>query len=124
MNSNITHLVGRILLGLIFIVAGLGKLAAPAGTAGYMQAMGVPTALLWPTVALELLGGIALLLGYRTTLVAWALAAFTIIAGLIFHTDFTNQMQQIMFLKNLAIAGGLLILSGAANPLSLDARKG
>ncbi len=68
--------------------------------------------------------GIALLVGYRTRLVAWALAAFTLVAGLIFHHDFANQMQQIMFMKNLAIVGGLLILSVApSNPLSFDQRK-
>jgi putative oxidoreductase len=123
MNPSITHLIGRILLALIFIVAGLGKLAAPEGTAGYMQAMGVPTLLLWPTVALEILGGLALLLGFKTKLVAWALAAFTVLAALIFHRNLADQMQMVMFLKNLSIAGGLLILSVAANPLSVDARQ-
>lgn len=124
MNSNIIHAAGRILLSIIFITAGLSKLAAPAGTVGYMQAMGVPTFLLWPTIALELIGGIALLVGYRTKYVAWALAAFTLVAGLIFHNNFADQMQSIMFMKNLAIAGGLLILSVAAsNPFSLDQRK-
>jgi putative oxidoreductase len=124
MNSTIIHFAGRILLSLIFIVAGFGKLTATAGTAGYMQAMGVPTFLLWPTIALELLGGIALLVGYRTQYVAWALAAFTLVAGLIFHNNFADQIQSIMFMKNLAITGGLLILSVAAsNPFSLDSRK-
>jgi putative oxidoreductase len=124
MNSTIIHFAGRILLSLIFIVAGFGKLTATAGTAGYMQAMGVPTFLLWPTIALELLGGIALLVGYRTQYIAWALAAFTLVAGLIFHNNFADQIQSIMFMKNLAITGGLLILSVAAsNPFSLDSRK-
>ena len=124
MSSNIIHLVGRVLMAFIFIAAGAGKLGATAGTAGYMQSMGVPSALLWPTIALEILGGIALLVGYRTKWVAWALAAFTLVAGLIFHHDFANQMQQIMFMKNLAIVGGLLILSVASsNPLSFDQRK-
>lgn len=123
MNSNYVHLAGRVLLALIFIVAGFGKLAAPAGTVGYMQAMGVPTILLWPTIALELLGGIALLVGYRTKLVAWALAVFTLLAAIIFHRNLADQMQMVMFLKNLSIAGGLLIVSVAANPLSVDARS-
>lgn len=124
MNSNTIHLAGRVLLSLIFIIAGFGKLTATAGTAGYMQAMGVPTVLLWPTIALELLGGIALLVGFQTKYVAWALAAFTLVAGAIFHNNFADQMQSIMFMKNLAIAGGLLILSVAAsNPFSLDSRK-
>jgi putative oxidoreductase len=117
------HLAGRALLAILFIVAGFGKLTDPAGTAGYMQAMGVPALLLWPTIALELLGGIALLVGYRTQLIGLALAAFTLLAAVIFHHDFGNQMQQIMFLKNLSIAGGLLIVSVVAKPLSLDSRQ-
>jgi putative oxidoreductase len=123
MNSNYIHLAGRILLAIIFLVAGLGKLAAPAGTAGYMEAMGVPTILLWPTVALEILGGLALIVGFKTRLTAWALAAFTLLAAIVFHRNLGDQMQMVMFLKNLSIAGGLLILSVAANPLSVDARK-
>lgn len=123
MNTQYTHLAGRILLAIIFLVAGLGKLAAPAGTEGYMQAMGVPTILLWPTIALEILGGLALIVGYKTRLTAWALAAFTLLAAVIFHRNLGDQMQMVMFLKNLSIAGGLLILSVSANPLSVDARK-
>jgi putative oxidoreductase len=123
MNSNYTHLAGRILLAIIFLVAGLGKLADPTGTSGYMQAMGVPTLLLWPTVALEILGGLALIVGFKTRLTAWALAAFTLLAAIVFHRNLGDQMQMVMFLKNLSIAGGLLILSVAANPLSVDARK-
>jgi putative oxidoreductase len=123
MNTQYIHLAGRILLALIFLMAGLGKLADPAGTAGYMQAMGVPTLLLWPTVALEILGGLMLIIGFKTRLTASALAAFTLLAALIFHRNLSDQMQMVMFLKNLSIAGGLLILSVAANPLSLDARK-
>lgn len=123
MNSNFTHLVGRILLAPIFLIAGLGKLAAPADTANYMQVMGLPTLLLWPTSALEILGGLALIIGYKTRLVAWALAAFTLLAAIVFHRNLGDQMQMVMFLKNLSIAGGLLILSVSANPLSVDARK-
>jgi putative oxidoreductase len=123
MNANYTHLAGRILLAIIFLVAGLGKLADPAGTSGYMQAMGVPTLLLWPTIALEILGGLALIVGYKTRWTAWALAAFTLLAAAIFHRNLGDQMQMVMFLKNLSIAGGLLILSVAANPFSVDVRK-
>jgi putative oxidoreductase len=123
MNSNYTHLAGRILLAIIFLVAGLGKLADLAGTSGYMQAMGVPSLLLWPTVALEILGGLALIVGFKTRLTAWALAAFTLLAAILFHRNLGDQMQMVMFLKNLSIAGGLLILSVAANPLSVDVRK-
>lgn len=119
-----SHLAGRILLALIFIIAATGKIADPAGTMGYMAAMGVPTILIWPTIALELLGGIAIIVGFQTRPVAYLLAAFCVVAALIFHRNFADQMQMIMFLKNLAIAGGFLLLaSSGATALSLDKRQ-
>jgi len=118
-----SHLVGRILIALIFIIAGAGKLMDPAGTAGYMQSAGVSTLLLWPTIALELLGGIAIVLGFQTRIVSYLLAFFCVAAAVLFHMDFSNQMQQILFLKNLAIAGGFLLLaSSGATALAVDKR--
>ncbi len=118
-----SHLVGRILIALIFIIAGAGKLMDPAGTAGYMQSAGVPTLFLWPTIALELLGGIAIVLGFQTRIVSYLLAFFCVAAAVLFHMDFSNQMQQILFLKNLAIAGGFLLLaSSGATALAVDKR--
>ena len=118
------HLVGRILLALIFVLSGFGKLSDPAGTAGYMAAMGVPTLLLWPTIALELLGGIAIIIGFQTRWVAIALAGFSVISAVIFHSNFADQMQMINFLKNLGLAGGFLLLaSTGATALSIDSRK-
>lgn len=118
-----SHLVGRILIALIFIIAGAGKLMDPAGTAGYMQSAGVPTIFLWPTIALELLGGIAIVIGFQTRIVSYLLAFFCVAAAALFHMDFSNQMQQILFLKNLAIAGGFLLLaSSGATALSIDKR--
>ncbi len=118
-----SHLAGRILIALIFIIAGAGKLADPAGTAGYMQSAGVPTLLLWPTIALELLGGIAIVLGFQTRIISYLLAIFCVATAVLFHMDFSNQMQQILFLKNLAIAGGFLLLaSSGATALSIDKR--
>jgi putative oxidoreductase len=121
--SNYSHLAGRILLALIFIIAGAGKIADPAGTMGYMAAMGVPTILLWPTIALELLGGIAIVVGFQTRPVAYLLAIFCIVSALIFHRNFADSVQMVMFLKNLAIAGGFLLLaSTGATGFSLDKR--
>lgn len=118
------HLIGRIFLAAIFLIAGAGKIADPAGTMGYMQAMGVPTVLFWPTVVLELLGGLAIVVGFQTKLVAYLLAAFCLIAALIFHRNFGDQMQMIMFLKDIAIAGGFLLLaSSGATALSIDSKK-
>ena len=109
--AGIIQLIGRIMLALIFILAGFGKIQDPAGTMAYMQSAGLPGILLWPTIALELLGGLALAVGYKTRYVAFALAGFTLLAAVMFHNNFGDQMQMIMFLKNIAIAGGLLLLA-------------
>jgi len=124
MVNGLIQLAGRIMLALIFVLAGIGKITDPAGTIGYMQSMGVPGVLLWPTIALEVLGGLALALGYKTNWVALALAIFTVAAAWIFHKNFSDQMQTIMFLKDIAIAGGLLSLAaGTTTAYSLDAKK-
>ncbi len=122
--TGVIQLLGRVMLALIFILAGAGKIMDPAGTAGYMQSMGVPGILLWPTIALEIVGGIALAIGYRTSWAAYALAGFSILAAVIFHRNFADQMQMIMFLKNIAIAGGLLLLAvSGRTALSVDNRR-
>jgi putative oxidoreductase len=122
--TGVIQLLGRIMLALIFILAGVGKIMDPAGTAGYMQSMGVPGIFLWPTIALEVLGGIALAIGYKTRYVALALAGFCILASVLFHTNFADQMQMILFLKNIAMAGGLLLLAvGGKTAYSVDNRR-
>lgn len=122
--SPFAHLVGRILLALIFILSGIGKISDPAGTAGFMESMGVPGILVWPTIALEILGGIAIVIGFQTRIAAFALAAFSIAAAVIYHHNFADQMQMIMFLKNLSIAGGLLLLAASgALSFGVDCRK-
>ena len=109
--NGIIQLAGRVMLALIFILAGVGKIQDPAGTMGYMQSAGVPGILLWPAIALEVLGGLALAVGYKTRYVAFALAGFSLLTAAMFHNNFGDQMQMIMFLKNIAIAGGLLLLA-------------
>lgn len=118
-----TVLVARILLALIFIIAGWGKLGAGyTGTQQYMASMGVAGALLPLVIFAELGGGLGLLFGALTRLAAAGLAAFCILSALFFHTDFANQTQSIMFMKNLAIAGGMLMLAvHGAGAWSLDA---
>jgi putative oxidoreductase len=114
-------LVSRILLGLIFVLAGFGKLMDPAGTAGYIASVGLPGVLVWPTIALELLGGLAIIVGYQTRIVALALAAFCVVSAAIFHNNFADQSQMINFLKNLAITGGFLQLYlHGAGALAID----
>ncbi len=103
-------LISRILIGLIFVLAGAGKLADPAGTAGYISSVGLPGILVWPTIALELLGGLAIIVGYQTRIVSLALAAFCVVSAALFHNNFADQTQMIMFLKNLAMTGGFLQL--------------
>lgn len=115
---------GRIMLALIFIMAAVGKIQEPAGTAAYMETMNVPSILLWPTIALELLGGLAIVVGYKTRLFAFALAAFTLLAAALFHADFNDKMQTIMFMKDIAIAGGLLLLAAIGKTaFSMDNRR-
>jgi putative oxidoreductase len=104
-------LIGRIMLAAIFVMAGVGKMADPAGTVGYMTAMGVPSLLLYPTIALEIFAGLAIMAGYKVRYAAIALAVFSVVAAVIFHNNFADKMQMILFMKNIAMAGGLLILS-------------
>lgn len=119
-------LVGRILLSAIFLVSGLSKLAAPAATIGYISSVGLPLAPLGLAVAVtvEVIGGIALILGYHTRMVAAALALFTIATALAFHNNFADQQQFFHFFKNVAITGGLLqVVAYGAGRFSLDARQ-
>jgi putative oxidoreductase len=109
-NQSALALIGRILLAVTFIFSGLGKLAAPAATQGYIAAMGMPAPLLayLGAVVVEVGFGALLLVGYRTKLVAMVLAAFCVVTALIFHHALGDQNQMINFFKNLAMAGGLL----------------
>lgn len=108
--SDTISLLGRILLAAIFILAGFQKITGYADTAGWMSSMGVPGALLPLVIILEIGGGLAVLLGFMSRWAALALAAFSLLAALLFHFNFADQTQSIMFMKNLAIAGGLLLL--------------
>jgi len=116
--------VGRLLIAAIFVISGWGKITGFAGTQAYMEAMGVPGALLPVVIALEIVGGIAIIIGWQTRIAALALAGFTLLAGLLFHGDTGDQIQMIMLLKNVAIAGGLLLLFAfGPGAYALDGRK-
>lgn len=118
------ELAGRILLAAMFLLAGLNKITGYAGTVGYMESVGVPGALLPGVIALEVLGALAIIVGFQTRLVALALAGFTLAAALLFHANFADQIQMILFLKNVSIAGAFLLLAAnGAGSLSLDARR-
>lgn len=124
-SQNAGLLLARILLAAMFILAGLGKLGDVQGFAGYMASGGVPGILAWPVILLEVLGGIALLVGFQTRLAALALGLFSIAAGLLYHFVPADQMQMTIFMKNLALGGGYLALALAgAGAWSLDAVLG
>jgi putative oxidoreductase len=118
--------VGRTLIATIFLLSGASKIAAPAMTIGYIQSVGLPLPMLGFLIALavEIGGSLALILGYRTRLVAAIMALFTIATALAFHNDLADQNQFIHFFKNVAMAGGLLqIVAFGAGRFSLDARR-
>ena len=124
-NQGVLPLIGRILVATVFIMGGIGKLAAPGQTQGYIAAMGLPVPVLAYIVALivELGGGVLLLLGYRTKVVAAALAVFCVVTALVFHHALGDQNQMIHFMKNLAMAGGLLqFVAFGPGRLGLDSR--
>jgi putative oxidoreductase len=119
-------LLGRILIGLPFLVSGLGKLAAFGPTTAYISSVGLPLAPLgWViAVAFEVGGGLLLILGFRVREVASGLAVFTLAAAIFFHRDFADRNQMIHFLENMVIIGGLLqIVHFGAGRYSLDARR-
>lgn len=121
--NDLGTLAGRILLAFLFVMAGYSKIGGYAGTQGYMEAMGVPGALLPLVILTELGGGLLVALGLGTRLAAIALAGFSILSAVLFHFKPDDQIQMIMFMKNFAIAGGLLVLfAHGAGALSLDAR--
>ena len=117
------ELVGRILLASLFLLSGLSKLGAYGATAAYMSSAGVPGALLPAVIAVELLGSLAVIVGWKTRIAAALLAGFSLLAAFLFHNNFGDQIQMIMFLKDVSITGGLLLLvANGAGSISLDRR--
>lgn len=129
--QNVLPLAGRLLLAALFLPAGISKITGFAGTVGYIGSVGLPLATVAAIVAIvvEVGGGLALITGLYTRLAALALAGFTLVATLAFHNFWAAPadqafVQQLMFFKNIAVVGGLLVLAGlGAGRLSLDARR-
>lgn len=120
-----TELLGRILLGLLFVLEAFAKLWSYEEAQSYMTAFGVPPVLLPAAVALELGAGAMIILGWQTRLAAIALAVFCAVLALIFHTDFSNTNEVVHFQKDFALAGAFLVLfSRGAGAWSFDARRG
>ncbi len=116
-------LVGRALMGLLFLLSGLGKLSAYAATAAFMSSAGVPGALLPLVIATEVLGALAVLIGWKTRIAAFLLSGFCLLTAICFHRNLGNQMELIQFFKDLCISGGfLLLMVNGPGPLSMDRR--
>ena len=129
--ASLTALAGRVLIALIFIPAGFGKLGDIAGNMAYTASGGLPGWFVFPALGLEILAGLAILVGWQTRWAALGLAGFALVSGLLYHylpaqslEGWDAMLQMLMFQKNVAIAGGLLVLAGlGAGQLSLDARE-
>ncbi|WP_379543161.1 DoxX family protein [Psychrobacter sp. R86515] len=116
--------LGRLLLSVIFIFAGIGKITDYATTQGYMESVGVPGMLLPLVIAFEVLGGIAILLGYKARLSAMLFVGFNIVSAIIFHQFWVDESQMNSFMKNVAIAGGfLMIFAHGAGVYSIDNKR-
>jgi putative oxidoreductase len=139
MSNSVLILIARILLSFIFILSGFGKLADPAATAGMITGAGLPaaTALAYLAGLFELVAGLAILVGFQTKIAAWALAAFCVFTGVVFHSGtvavegwpdaalgWINTLNQIMLMKNITLAGGYILLAAfGAGSISVDARR-
>ncbi len=121
---NLFDLLGRILISVMFLQSGIGKVGSYVHTSQYMAAKSVPSILLPLVIIVEVAGSIAIILGWKTRLFAFLLAGFCILAALFFHWNFADQMQAINFMNNISIAGGFLaIFAHGAGVLSLDGRR-
>ena len=119
--SKYAPLIARLFIGLFFLLAGVGKLADIAGTAGYIESAGLPGVLAWPSALFEIALGLSLILGFQIRYAALAGAAFCVVTAVFFHSNFADQTQMIMFLKNFSIAGGfLLFFAHGAGALALQ----
>ena len=118
---HILEFIGRLLLSILFLIEGLGKISMQENVITYMEDYGVPGILFLPATALEILFPIILIVGYKTKWAASVMAIFTFTVAIIFHTDFSEGMQMIFFLKDLAIAGGfMIIVAYGPGKISLD----
>jgi len=128
---NTFNLIGRLLVAALFLPAGLAKLTGFAGTVGYFSSLGIPAPsfAVVATVAVEIFGGLALLAGYQTRLVAIVMAIFTLVASVVGHAYWAAPadqafVAQLLFFKNMAVIGGLLVLASAgAGEFSLDGKQ-
>ena len=113
--------VARVFIAVLFLLAGFGKLADVSGFAGYLASGGLPAFLAWPSIVFEILVGASMLLGYQARIMALLGAGFCVVSAALYHNNFADQTQMVMFLKNFAIAGGfLMIFAHGAGKLAID----
>ena len=118
---HIVELFGRIFLSALFLIEGFGKISMQEDVIIYMESYGVPGILFGPAIVLEIIFPLLLIVGYKTKWVASGMALFTFTVAIIFHTDFSEGMQMMLFLKDIAIAGGfMLIVVYGSGKISLD----
>ena len=108
--TNILDLVGRLFISLVFLLSGINKIGNYEGSIGWMESFGMPGIFLIPAIILEIVAPILIIIGFKVKIAAALLSVFCIATALIFHTDFSNQMQFVSFMKNIALAGGFLFL--------------
>ena len=108
--TNILDLMGRVFISLVFLLSGINKIGNYEGSIGWMESFGMPGIFLIPAIILEISAPILIIIGYKVKIAAALLSVFCIATALIFHTDFSNQMQFVSFMKNIALAGGFLFL--------------
>ena len=122
--TNILDLFARILISTLFLINGIFKITNYDGTVGWMEGYGVPGILLIPAIIIEILGPILIIVGYQTKITAAFLSLFCLVTAIIFHNEFSNQMQLTSFLKNIALAGGFLFLViNGSKKFSLDYKR-
>jgi putative oxidoreductase len=122
--SNLIDFIGRFFISALFLMSAYNKVLSIDGTMSWMEGFGIPGVLLYPTIALEIILPLLIVIGYQARLSAGLLAIFCLVTAFIFHNDFTNQMETISFLKNVGLAGGFLfILANGTRDFSIDKKK-
>ena len=122
--SNLIDFVGRLLISALFLISAYNKIFSIDGTMSWMEGFGIPGFLLYPTIALEIILPLFVIIGYQARLSASLLATFCIATAFLFHYDFVDQMQTIAFLKNLGLAGGFLfIVANGTREWAVDRKR-
>ena len=122
--ANLIDLVGRILISALFLISAYDKIFSIDGSMNWMEGFGIPGVLLYPTIALEIILPLCIIIGYKARIIAGLLAIFCLATAFIFHMDFVDPMQKIAFLKNVGLAGGFLfIVANGTKEWAVDKEK-